>query len=326
MTQLNPTTQNQPVERLATPSGRVLDGLSRSPEAERYPFREVDSSSEGREAPRLDGRTLLVPGPGEGWGIKVYEEAGEAVIWREVPSRDDDERGVIPPPELTEEERSRANRERAIKRARVEARRYAATNRTNRLVTFTYRHGVPCPDCTATRPRAECRTCRLRVKRDWQAFGRRLRRAGHHLPWLRAVESHKDGSAHIHAAMAWGPSWVDERRTRALAGLWGEGFADLSKGRELGRAVGQREQARLVARYVVKYAVKSIENGDLDPGEHSYEVAQGFGPVAVRARTWGRLDAVARAIETMGGEVPRYQWESSECLTWTGPPVTCLSW
>lgn len=150
-------------------------------------------------------------------------------------------------------------------------------------------------------------------------------RAGYRVPWLRAIEAHADGSAHIHVAIAWAAGWRDERQSRVLAGLWGLGHVDLAKGRNLG-ALGRREQARAVARYVVKYAVKDIEGGQLERGEHSYEVAQGFRPVPVRARAWSRTAGVASAIGMMGGEIPRYQWESGDSREWTGPPIVFLGW
>jgi hypothetical protein len=283
----------------------------------------VDRAPGGRPVPRLDGRTLLVPGPDEGWHVTLYEDAAEATIYRPpVPPADEDEvrdgGAAAPfPPERTEDEARIAQgecRERTVRRAKGRARRYATANRATHLWTFTYR-----PDPDGHRPQLDRPADRRRVKLDWARFARILPPG---TAWLRTLEGHKDGSIHVHAAMTYGRG--DERRTRALAALWGHGFVDEAKVRPT--RPGQRERARAVARYVVKYAVKAIEAGDLEPGEHAYEVAQGFGPVAVRLRAWTRAEARREAIGTMGGEVPAYEWESDECATWTGPPVTFLAW
>lgn len=160
---------------------------------------------------------------------------------------------------------------------------------------------------------------RARVKRDWHEFARRLPEG---TAWVRTLEKHADGHVHIHAAMSYGKG--DERRTRRLARLWGRGFVDEAVAGQ--RRPGRNERARECARYVVKYATKAIEDGDLDPGEHGYEVAQGFGPLMVWVRAWSRREAWTELVREMGGEVPAYEWSSDESESWRGPPVGFLSW
>jgi hypothetical protein len=202
-------------------------------------------------------------------------------------------------------------RQRVSRRARGRSRRFAVENGCTRLWTFTY-----APDENGRRPTwAE----RARVKRDWHEFARRLPPG---TAWLRTLEKHADGHVHVHAAMSYGKG--DERRTRRLARLWGHGFVDEGEAHQ--SRPGRNERARATARYVVKYATKSIEAAELDPGEHAYEVAQGFQPVTVRIFAASRARAWAELVRCQGGEVPAYEWDSGDSEDWTGPPVGFLSW
>jgi hypothetical protein len=266
-------------------------------------------------APRLDRRTLLVPGPHEGWGVTLYEGAGEAVIWREGPPP-----GPSAPPHP--EARTSAvgsdapgsgggaggvgtsDRERVARRARGRVRRYAVANRTRWLVTFTYRVAV---------------FDRLQVKRDWASFAREAKGRWPELAWVRVLELHPGGHGlHVHAG--WSRSVGAERRTRELAKLWGHGFVDARKIRS---KRGGHEDARAAARYLAKYATKERET---NAGEHGYEVAQGHQPVVRRLRAWDAAGARLEAIRAMGGELPAYEWESGSCELWRGPPVCFIGW
>lgn len=100
----------------------------------------------------------------------------------------------------------------------------------------------------------------------------------------------------------------------------------MDEGEARQRRPGRNERARATARYVVKYATKSIEAAELDPGEHAYEVAQGFQPVMVRVSAATRALAWAELVRCQGGEVPAYEWDSGDSEEWTGPPVGFLSW
>jgi len=178
-------------------------------------------------------------------------------------------------------------------------------NGCTRLATFTYRDG--------THDRAQ-------VVRDWRRFARLLRARWPELAWVRVLELHPSGHGyHVHAGLNRG--FPNERRDRALARLWGHGFVDL---RKLRGKQGGREDARAAARYLAKYATKDVD--DQAPGEHGYEVAQGFQPESVRLRAWDRDGALAEAIRAMGGEVPGYVWDSRSVMDWTGPPVLFVSW
>lgn len=269
----------------------------------------------GLPAPRLDRRTLLVPGPHEGWGVTLYEGAGEAVIWRESPPPDP----ASPP---SAEARTTAggadapgagggeggaagsSRERVARRARGRVRRYAVANGIRRMATFTYREGT---------------FDRRQVKSDWAAFARELKARWPELAWVRVLELHPSGHGlHVHAGLS--RAFPDERRTRALARLWGHGFVDVRKIRS---RRGGHEDARAAARYLAKYATK---DRDTSPGEHGYEVAQGHQPTTVRIRVWDAAAGRLAAIEAMGGEVPSYEWDSGDSTRWTGPPVAFLGW
>jgi hypothetical protein len=314
---MNPSTLNLPLSE-----GPVLVAVDSMPRI---------GCTEAGPAPRLDRRTLLVPGPGEGWSASVYEGAGEATIYRPErshPSGDDgagDERASdfaaampLTPADpsatvaaLASPPRPSDRVDRVSRRARGRARRFAVANGCTRLWTFTY--GGP------DRPTWDDRA---RVKRDWARFARELRARWPELAWMRTLEMHADGHVHVHAAFNRG--FPTERRDRVLARLWGHGFVD---GRRFeSKRPGRNERARSVARYVVKYATKAIADGRLEAGEHGYEVAQGFQPAVARIRAWSRSEAWQEAVRAMGGEIPAYEWDSGSSEDWRGPPVGFLSW
>jgi hypothetical protein len=183
-------------------------------------------------------------------------------------------------------------------------------NGLTRLVTLTYRPPQP------TDPRV--------VLRDVQAFQRRLSEAFPRVVWARVFERHKSGALHVHLIASTGlPSDAVERRTRRLARLWGHGFVDV--GGRFGRPGDSgRERARAAARYAAKYVAKGLEEAQL--GQHSYEVRQGFQPVAVKVRAWTAGELRLGLIGEAGGEVPVYEWDSAALADWRGPPVAWLSW
>jgi hypothetical protein len=141
------------------------------------------------------------------------------------------------------------------------------------------------------------------VRRDFAAFARRLRESYPHLAWVRVLERHQSGALHVHLGLS---HYVPKDR---LAALWGHGFVDVRKI----RAGGGRESARAAARYLSKYVTKSAVAA---PGEHRYEVRQGFQPRRVRlfARTVDEL------LDLAGQGDAGYRWESWRDPTWTGPP------
>lgn len=257
--------------------------------------------SDGSPSPRLDKGTQLVNralAESDAYRVKVWEEAGEAVIWLSRGESGDlsqVERDPLPADEG-------ANRERASRRARKQARLFAATNHCDWLVTLTYAPPQPTdPDV---------------VLRHVQAFQRRLEAARPDVAWLRVFELHKSGALHVHFLM--NGDHHGERRHRRMRGLWGQGFVDV---RRFGN--GGRGAYRRAARYAAKYASKGAVAGF---GRHSYEVRQGFQPAPVELAGWSMDEAWSLAVATMGGEVPEYTWQSSEVVDWRGPPTASVSW
>ena len=178
-------------------------------------------------------------------------------------------------------------------------RRYAVANGCTRLFTFTYR---------------EAQRDRQRAVADWHAFTVALRVAGYSVPWLRALEWHPGGHGlHIHAGVGgYVPVALMER-------LWGHGHVDVTKVRT---RRGGREDSRMAAVYLSKYAGKAAV---ADPGEHSYEVAQGYqvGVAEIEHRT---LDVLISAVVRRMNGPPTYEWDSGDDSEWRGPPARYMAW
>jgi hypothetical protein len=185
----------------------------------------------------------------------VHEDAGEAVIYREsVRDSPADTSRRCDVPESVRAALDADNRERAARRLRTGARRYAVANRCDRVVTLTYRAtGAPVCRCGADRPDYACRECRVRVRADVKRFLRRLRTVYGPVPVGYGLESHADGSVHVHAVMPkrYAPN---ERQGRVLRELWSRGFVDADPPKRRPIGDGGRERCRSAARYAVKYA------------------------------------------------------------------------
>jgi hypothetical protein len=244
---------------------------------------------------RLDGGTKL----DRGWAGTIYPDAGELVgVSALLEERDQGERSRVrlagSSPRAAASESRPESTERAERRARGQIRRYAVVNGCTRLVTLTYadQHDDP-----------------VRARRDLSAFTRRLRRAYPDLRWVRVFERHASGMIHVHLAVSRFVPKAD------LAALWGHGFVDVRKIRS---KRGAREDARQAARYVAKYVRKDAW---ADPGEHRYEVREGYQArrVAVLAWSWAELLAAASSYQLTGE--PAYVWDSATSADWTGPPV-----
>jgi hypothetical protein len=185
------------------------------------------------------------------------------------------------------------------RRSRGRLRRYVVSNRLSRLATFTYAEGVH---------------DRARVVADWRGFSRRLEREVPGVVWARALELHPGGHGfHVHVALG---GFIPKP---LLARLWGHGFVDVRKVRS---RRGGREDARTAAAYISKYVAKDPIAG---PGEHSYEVRQGFQPVAVRAWFDSREAACSGLVRASGGRLS-YRWDSDADPRWRGPPVVFAGW
>lgn len=219
----------------------------------------------------------------------AQEESGLRKI--DVPARITRPQSTEPLPESTE---------RAERRARSAIRRYGVANGVTRLLTLTYANQT---DDTA------------QVRRDFAGFSRRLRREYPDLRWVRVFERHQSGMLHVHVGLS---RYVPKP---ALARLWSYGFVDVRKIRTKG---GGREDARAAARYLSKYVVKDAV---ADPGEHRYELRQGYQPARVRmlARTLLELDELVQGAGYVSGE-PSYVWWSDQDPDHTGPPVYFASY
>lgn len=303
--------------------------------------------------PRLDGGTQLVER--SGWAVKWWPTAGEAVVYW-APAAEDDDGGSAR--DLSAEERERENRERAARRARGNSRRYVVANALTRMVSLTFaptssvgpdgcarsagvaghRGSFASSDGPARASQEHgnggdggaqgdgwCWSCgrpygpegvRL-VMGAVGSFVRRLRAflGVERLPYLYVVESHKDGHLHGHLLL---DRFVD---ADALARLWGNGWVDVRRFASAGR--GGREAARRAAAYASKYVGKSL-GLDLEHGQHSYEVAQGFDPTVVCRRGYGSSwSAVGWVLGHRQAIVHRI--DSGDCDDYSGPPWLWLS-
>lgn len=285
------------------------------------PLGGADGAGTGGPAPDLMRGHNCPPG----WTVKVWPLAGEATIVGTTtdPSSYEDRPAPLVPHDRAHDFTDQAdNRARVARRARQVARRYAVSNGCERLWTLTYRNGRPCTACNSTRPLYACRPCRNRVRSDVRRFWFRLRaRKGRTaaMPYVYTLEEHKDGHVHVHVATTLHSP--GERVHRAVAGLWGHGFVDEARPRG-----GRRARARKAAGYAIKYATKAIEAGVLDPGEHAYEVGQGYQAPVLVLPLATREAGIAAAIRAMWDEEPAYRWESEPGEDWRGPPVVFLSW
>jgi hypothetical protein len=200
----------------------------------------------------------------------------------------------------------------AVRRARATVRRYAASNRTNRLGTLTYA-GEGCHDP-------------LVLRADVAAFFRSLRAGlgGKPMPYMWTAERHKtqpDGSnhgLHVHFAVStYVPRGLIEQ-------AWGRGFIHIKLLSDLPVGSGKVEEARVAARYLSKYIGKGFDE-DRIPGLHRYEVAQGFQPT--RELLTGRsAEAVLSAATLRIGSAPSIRWSSASSPDWQGPPSVWASW
>lgn len=209
------------------------------------------------------------------------------------------------------EERPAADRakcdERAARRSKASVRRYCLSNGISRHLTVTY---------------GEARSSRVEVLRDVAAFRRRLFAwAGRRFPMVAVPEQGKK-NGRWHAEIGLG-IYVPKR---VLEELWGHGFVWVHRYSDRHKTQDEMENARKIAGYLSKYVGKAFLETEREPGEHRYEVAQGFQPESevydVEDLAVGRLVAVA----VFGGELPRFVWSSADCKNFEGLPVRCGFW
>lgn len=280
----------------------------------------VGASGGGAAFTRLEDVTGEAPGRGGGWVASEVVGTGEGtVVWvgdpvaRRVRRAWEERRrgrggggGGSEPVE--DPERAAESADRARRRAARAMRLYAVRNRLTRLWTWTY---------------AEAQWDAAVVKRDANAAMGRLRKyLGRDLPYLYVLELHPGGHGlHVHVLL---PSTFIAHE--ALSALWGHGFVQYSD-REvaLEQVKGQRARARMAARYLVKYVGKDVGR-ERPPGEHRYEVAQGFAPEVVRRSVESDWAGYVLLCSANGGEVPVESWSSAGREGWRGPPCRWWLW
>jgi hypothetical protein len=251
--------------------------------------------------PSLDKGTKLVV-----WHVKVFPEAGEAVIHFSGPEVEREDPGPATDPEEC--------RRKAAARARTKTRRYCKANALFRLATLTY--AIEAVD-------------RAQVRADVRAFIKRLRAEcfdGELFAYVWVIEKgEKNGRLHLHLGI---PKYVAHAD---LARIWGKGFVFIQKLGQKDRC-SAREMSVRAASYLSKYVGKSVEDTDgREAGEHRYEVGQGFQPA--EEATWfpgtsaGEVCARLWSVYRMGGEVPSFVWSSDQLgEAWRAPPVRVLFW
>lgn len=285
-----------------------------SPSGQLTPATAAASTPPARPFARsLDERTQLV---GEGlrtrplWRAAFYPDSGEATYWAVMDQGDgmggsadlasgDGDLGA-PPVATPDLDRRRENAVRARRRSRGRLRRYVTAN------TLTFMWTLTCADQTVDR-REMVRRC--------QRFGRRLGVRWPELVYAYVLERHKSGAWHAHWALS---RYVSHP---IVVNLWGHGFVLVSRRRHQ----GGRDAARRIAGYLAKYIGKDLGAG-LELGQHAYEVRQGFQPRVIRLRSWDRVTLWRGIIAQAGGELPSYQWQSSQSDDWRGPPVGFMAW
>ena len=200
-------------------------------------------------------------------------------------------------------------REEAARRAGGKLRRYAATNRLNRLGTLTYGP----PRCTDPK---ELRT-------HVADFFRQLRDGlgGEPLPYVWVPELHKDGvNFHLHFAVG---RFVPRQ---LITSAWGRGFVHIKLLGDLPVGSGPLAEARRAAGYLSKYVSKTFSDPSLRvPGMHRYDCAQGFQPAVTRLFGRTAEDVLGQASQLVGA-APVCQWSSADVEDWQGPPAIWVQW
>jgi hypothetical protein len=230
------------------------------------------------------------------WRVTLYPEAGEATaVFHSARSA-----SAATGPGLDPEDAARA----AVRRARSQARRYCAANRTNRFVTLTF-GAEKCWDPVELRPIV-------------RGFFRRLRtELGAPFPYLWVSEQHRKGDYHVHVAVN---RYIHRQ---VIARTWRRGFVVIRLHGDLPSGRTALVEARRTAAYMAKYMTKS--SAEVAAGLHRYEVAQGFQPRREGVVGRSLAEVVGWASERMGHS-PDIKKPSSEWEQYVGPPALFMSW
>lgn len=247
----------------------------------------------------LVNRTLLPnPASGEGWRVRLYESAGEAVAHWPLPQRAQPESRRQPRVE-EQAKRAEGNKSRSSRRAKGQVRRYAKANKLNRLWTLTY---------------AEGQFDRQRASQDIRRFLERVQTRYGRQPILLVLEWHPGGHGlHVHALAG---RFIPQQ---AIQLLWGHGIVHLKQI----RARGGQSATGAAAQYASKYISKEM---DAPPRSHRYYITEGWQPEAIEGRVRAKRDVLDWCLEAMGGQVPAYTWDSDDADEWEGPPTLFIMW
>lgn len=228
---------------------------------------------------------------------------------------DDDDLGNWLTSEPSPDAVRRRNRTRRAGRARSRARRYAVANRLHVHVTLTFGH-----DRGGMRlgPRGR-RVCAKEVATFVKALTRQVGR----MPFLYTLEQNETGGGwHVHMLLP--------RRLSAdiIGKFWRNGRVFVTDIALDSRFSGRPMKDRMMAAADIGsgYLSKRWSEMVLMPGDHLYEVAQGFAPKQMRGECADLGEAFARVRMLVGGRDPTTTWGSSDSAGWVGPPVYVLRW
>lgn len=208
---------------------------------------------------------------------------------------------------LFDPEREAANVRRANVKAAKNLRLFIVANVLSRMWTLTY---------------ADAHWERGKVIADVNDWLQRLRtELGVSFPAAYVLELHPGGHGwHVHVAM---PSRYIE--WRKMGRLWGHGHVQFSDGnRWIKKAGGKREQSRRLAAYLAKYMAKSWADHHA-PGDHRYEVTQGF-KVQKERRVFRTFEEARAWLESCEVSPLLTAWSSDRVEDWHGPPAWVFVW
>ena len=279
----------------------------------------------------LDETTQLSK-PRRYWQFSVYPDADEAVITyvnlsdrarvdlsdgdADADNQDDHHRndryanGYADRAELR-----RRHRRRRASRARSRLRRYVIANRLHVHVTLTFAH-----DRGGLRAGPGGRAfCAHEVGRFLKALCREEGR----MPLAYTLEANRKGGGwHVHMLL---PRWISHH---VIGRMWGRGgvkVTDIALDPKL-RDRPMNVAVRVAADRASAYLAKQWPDLELLPGDHLYEVAQGFAPKVYKGIALTLAEGLARVRSLFGFRQPISVWDSSQAVDWLGPPVYVLRW
>lgn len=258
----------------------------------------------GAPATSLDIGTKLVPP----CSVRVFPTAREA-SWYVRPSlRSGGKPGRPEQPSFEAAGRQEVD-DRASRRAAAQVRRYCKANRLSRHLTVTFD------------PEHEVHS-RGEVLRAVAAFRRRLfEHYGERFPFV-GVPEQGGKNRRWHCEVALG-RYVPQA---LLESLWGNGFVNVVRYTDRHKTGDEVAAAAKVAGYLSKYVAKAFAETERQPGDHRYEVAQGFQPESEVYDVDDLDEGYRVALRSFGGELPAWLWSSADVVGFEGLPVRCGYW